>query len=252
MEENHTVHDAKSKEIIKTDVEKYGCHLALFEADNHLPAFSYSIGLYKTYQHPEIVCFGLNHDVMKNILNHAASQTKLGEVFSVGQSYSGFLEGYDVQFLEVSKEFYPYYFGYAGWYYDGYDFPVLQLIWPDKSGCYPHRTDFNPDWKFYQPLLDRNTDFLFYEERNLGVYTTKQVLDGEPILYVYHNADGDWQFHSSIDPDINEAKLVCLSEIVKLDPSVNELYDLQYGWSAWRENIDSEWEYGEDQDEENE
>jgi hypothetical protein len=39
--------------------------------------------------------------------------------------------------------------------------------------------------------------------------------------------------------------LVCLEEINKLDPTINELYHLQFGWRAWRENKEGEWKYGE-------
>jgi hypothetical protein len=43
--------------------------------------------------------------------------------------------------------------------------------------------------------------------------------------------------------------LVCLEEITKLDPSVNNIYHLQYGWNAWRENPGADWVYAEDSDE---
>ena len=39
---------------------------------------------------------------------------------------------------------------------------------------------------------------------------------------------------------------VCLEEIIKLDPTINEIYHLQYGWRAWRDNENSEWQYEQD------
>ena len=106
--------------------------------------------------------------------------------------------------------------------------------------------NFNPDWKFKQPLLDRNTDFRFYEEKNTCVYTTKQAINSEPILYVYHNDDGAWQFHTSLEPNLDDAMLVALEEITKLDPSINDIYHLQYGWWAWRGSKESAWQFAED------
>jgi len=38
-----------------------------------------------------------------------------------------------------------------------------------------------------------------------------------------------------------------LEEITKLDPSINEIYHLQYGWRAWRSSRYDEWQYGEDE-----
>lgn len=248
MDDQHKHHDIEAKQAILANIEDFGCHLSLIEADNYLPGFVYSIGLYKKYAHPEIICFGLHNDVMSAIINHACDLIKDGAVLTTGKLYSGFLEGFQVQFVEVDKAFYPGYLGYAGWFYDmGFDFPVLQLIWPDKQQKFPWEENFNADWKFKQPLLDRNIDFKFYEEKNLGVYTTKQAFEGDPILYVYHNDDGDWQFHTSIEPNLDDARLVCLEELTRLDPSLNEIYHLQYGWSAWRNDITAEWEYAADE-----
>lgn len=251
MTDDHSQHDTEAKQTILDNIEKYGCHLALLEPDNYLPGFVYSIGLFKKFGHPEIICFGLKTEVMSAVLNHACDLIKNGETLTTKKLYSGFLEGYEIQFLQVDKDYYQNYVGYAGWFYDSsFDFPLLQLVWPDKQHKFPWDKDFNPDWKFKQPLLDRNTDFKFYEERRLGVYTTSQALNGEPILYVYHNKDGDWQFHTSLEPNLDDAKLVSLEEITKLDPKINELYHLQFGWWAWRDSKDEEWKFEERADEE--
>jgi len=251
MEHNHAQHDEEAKQAIVDNIEKFGCHLVLIEQDNYMPSFVYSIGLFKKFNHPEIICFGLKTDVMAAILNYVCDLIKQGEEITTGKLYQNFLQGYDIQFLKVDKEYYQDYLGYGGWFYDmTFDFPALQLVWPDKKHVFPWENDFNPDWKFKQPLLDRNVDFKFYEERNLGVYATRLVFEGEPILYVYHNNDGDWQFHTSAEPNLSDAKLVCLEEIVKVDPTINDIYHLQYGWSAWRNSKEDKWEYAEDSNEE--
>jgi hypothetical protein len=250
MTEEHDRHDLEARQAILEDIKNFGCHLALIEEDNYLPGFVYSIGLYKNFNHPEIICFGLKTEVMGAILNHACDIIKGGETLMTEKLYSGFLEDYHVQFLLTHEAYYADYLGYAAWFYRSFEFPVLQLVWPDKKHLFPWEECFNADWKFQQPLLDRNTDFRFYEERNLGVYTTRQVLEGDPILYIYHTGDGDWQFHTSLEPNLADARIVSLEEITKLDPSVNDIYYLQYGWRAWRENKDGEWKYEEDTNDE--
>jgi hypothetical protein len=249
-EAEHKAHEEETERKIRENIEKFGCHIVLIEPDNYLPGFAYSIGLYKNYGHPEIICFGLSKELLGSLINTAQDLIKEGQKLTTDTLYSDFLEDFDVQFLKVDKEHLPDYMGYARWFYQSCDFPVLQLVWPDKESRFPWVEGFNTDWKFKQPLLDRNTDFKFYEERNLGVFTTKQVLEGAPILYVYHNEDGDWQFHSSSEPDINDSKLVCLEEIVELDPTINKIHYLQYGWRAWRESTEDEWETEEDTEEE--
>jgi len=232
------------------DIEEFGCHLTLIEADNYMPAFVYSIGLFKKFGHPEIICFGLKTEVMASILNHACDLIKNGEILTVDKSYRGFLEGFSIQFIKVDKEYYLNYVGYAGLFYNQtFDFPLLQLVWTDKQNNFPWDKDFNPDWIFKQPLLDRNIDFKFYEERNLGVLTTKQAFSGETILYVYHDVDGNWQFHTSLEPNLDDSMVVALEQITKLDSTINEIYYLEFGWRAWRDNKEGEWkceEYSEE------
>ncbi|PTB97237.1 DUF4262 domain-containing protein [Marivirga lumbricoides] len=240
--ENHKEHDKQAKERIVSDIKEYDCHLALIESDGYLPAFVYSIGLFETFQHPEVIVFGLKTDVMGNIINHIRDEIRAGKTFNSGTKYSGFLEGFEIQFLDVNKDSYPDYFGYAGWYYkNNFDFPALQLVWPDKESRWPWEHDFNSNWKFKQPLLDRNMNFKFHEETNLGVFTTHHALEGKPILYVYHNEDGDWQFHTEYEPNIEDSKIVCLKDILDKDPTLNEIYHLGYGQTAYRSEIGTEW-----------
>jgi hypothetical protein len=242
--EAHSAHDAAAKKAIEENIEQYGCHLALLAPTDYLPGFAYSISLYQKFQHPELICFGLDQDVLGAVLNHACDLIKAGERLMPGVEYAGFLEGYKIQFIEVDRDYYPNYVGYGCWYYGlTMDFPLYQLVWPDKENHFPWDDGFNPNWKRKQPLLDRNTDFKFYEERNLGVFTTKQAFSGDPILYVYHNASGDWQFHTTESPDLDDTILVCLEEFTKLDPTLNDTYHLDYGWRAWRVSKEAEWEW---------
>lgn len=83
----------------------------------------------------------------------------------------------------------------------------------------------------------------FYDEPNTACFTTEHVLSGSPILRVYHDYDGDWQFHGDSSQSANDedAKLVCLSEIVGSDSSLEELHDLPYGWRAERTSEHSQW-----------
>lgn len=243
MIQDHSSHESISREAIQQKIEQYGCYVVLIEPDDYLPGFAYTIGLYQKFNHPEIICFGLKLELLGALLNDACDLIKKGQSLKTVTQYEDFLNDYTTQFLSVDKEFYPNYWGYANWFYGSHDYPALQLVWPDRQHLFPWEIGFNADLKFKQPLLDRNTDFKFHEERNLGVYTTQQVLDGEPILYVYHDDDGDWQFHSENESSLGNAVLVCLEEITRRDPSVNEIYHLSYGSRAWRTSIEDKWQW---------
>ncbi len=85
--------------------------------------------------------------------------------------------------------------------------------------------------------------WLFDDEPNTACFTTEHVLNGSPILRVDHDYDGDWQFHgdSTHATDDEDAKVVCLADIVNRDASLAELHDLPYGWRAERTSTSAQW-----------
>jgi hypothetical protein len=83
----------------------------------------------------------------------------------------------------------------------------------------------------------------FDQPRNCATVTMRRVVEGlEPILSVTHNADDHgWQFIGGSGVSMKDAKLVCLEEIVRLDPTVVEVSDLEPGWQATRERLGGSW-----------
>ena len=73
-------------------------------------------------------------------------------------------------------------------------------------------------------------DWQFDDPPNAASLTTSFVLDGSPILRVYHDYDGGWQFHGSPEdpatPDV--ARIVSLESIVARDSTLVELHDLPF------------------------
>ena len=76
------------------------------------------------------------------------------------------------------------------------------------------------------------------------VITLKSILTGtKPILYVSHDEeDGMWQFlDGSVNLDINNARIVGLKKILRIDASITLLGDLPLGWIAERDNKNAIW-----------
>ncbi|MFY0253582.1 DUF4262 domain-containing protein [Chitinophaga sp. 30R24] len=236
-------HGPITREEIQNKIDQYGCYIVLVEPDNYLPSYAYTIGLYQKFKHAEIISFGLSTALLGDLLNSACALITSGSTLNAGVLYDEFIKNYPVQFLDVDKSYHSDYMAICNIFYRTDNYPTLQMVWPDKQPLFPWEAGFNSDWKFKQPLLDRNTDFKFYEEKNVAVFTTRHVLEGKPILYVYHNDDGAWQFHSEQEPDLKDSKLVCLEEITKIDLSVNELYHLSLGKRAWREAVNDPWDW---------
>jgi hypothetical protein len=247
--EEYAAHNAAAEKKIFSDIAQYGFHAGFIQGDGYSPSFAYTIGLYKTYGYPELICFGLHPDLLHSVLWSGKELLDKQPRPDLSIGYSDFIGDYDVRLLPVAYDWYKYYFGYGAWFYQNWDFPVLQIVWPDKQALYPWEEGFNPAWKAGQPLLDRNTDFKFREERNVAVFTTRQVLAGSPILRVLHNTNGDWQFLCDTTYDVADLKVVALESIAKRDPTVNELFQLNYGWHAWRVVGNADWQTAENEEE---
>ena len=84
----------------------------------------------------------------------------------------------------------------------------------------------------------------FDESPDTAALTTSFVLDGDPILRVYRDYDGDWQFHGSPDdPSTAEvARVVSLQCMVETDHTIIPLHDLPPGWRAFRRSPESQWQ----------
>jgi len=224
-----------------TNIEKAGLQVIMVQPTGYSPSFAYSIGLYKTYKHPEIICFGLPDDLGHTIINDIASLIKNGEVIKTNKKYNTIFKNSKAEFLEVDKKNMSDYFGTAINYYDTENFPTFQLVWTDRNDKFPWEDNFEEKFLFEQPLLDRNSNFKFREAKRLAVFTTRQWLELEkPILRVVHDNDGDWQFLTG-DQLPEDIKLVALEELIAKDNTLNDVFDLDYGQSAEREVIGGGW-----------
>ena len=147
--------DEADKKLL-ADVERYGwhcLHIRGLVGESTLPYWSFSIGLFQTWQHPELVVFGLEQEQAHAVLGHLVDRIKTGERFSSGQDYSDILDGYLCRFIVVDPRWYSDFFGYAQWFYETADgFPALQLLLPDKEGRYPW-DDGYAITKGMQPIL---------------------------------------------------------------------------------------------------
>jgi hypothetical protein len=139
--------------VVLGNVDKFGWHVVLIEAGAEGPAFAYSIGLFRSYKQPEVIGFGLRPSLLHSIINGVGDELKQGRSIELDVPLDGYIEGYPVIFKAVAKKHYREYLGYALWFYSRAEFPVIQCIWPDKSGRFPWDRDFNKDWIGLQPLL---------------------------------------------------------------------------------------------------
>ncbi len=146
----------KNEERALSDIKEYGCHIIHIMEEDQYPRFSYSIGIEKNTNQPEIIITGLNHEIAHWLINEYNNRVKSGVVFEANKYYSGFLDEFEVTFKEVEKKHYQEYFGWAKWLYKGDSFKVLQLIYPSTSGVWPWDSGAPEDYTWFIPQLYEN------------------------------------------------------------------------------------------------
>lgn len=85
--------------------------------------------------------------------------------------------------------------------------------------------------------------YSFSEDKNTMVITTKSIINNvkDIVLVSHDDDDGMWEFLDGEEVNEEDAVIVSLFEIVKLDDSINELCELPLGWVAYRDNKNGNW-----------
>lgn len=157
-------------------IEEHGWHVMYVHETDGLPGWSYSIGLYDSFRHPEIIIFGLPSDVMNRAINNLGEEIRSGKMYDTGFEYEEPFDGLKCVFHLANKSWYPIFVGRATSFYEGEDFPILQCIWPDKEKNYPWSARFNRRLLASQPWLFRSD---FRDARVEGYL--REFFKNEPI-----------------------------------------------------------------------
>lgn len=85
--------------------------------------------------------------------------------------------------------------------------------------------------------------FPFRDKKNTATISCRHIMkDGKPILYVSHDADdGMWQFLCGCEHVTEDAMIVALEEIYRLDKTVSDIANLPYGHIAERDTKKNKW-----------
>lgn len=147
---------SKSEQQVLDNIENYGyniMHVAEhFKGQVEEPGFSYSIGLFKNFQLPEILIIGLDHELRQTLIDNICIDYQDGNGLQVGAYNADIVAGFDCLVVEVQQEYYPEYLAWARWFYKGNSFPVVQVVYPNLYGYFPWDKEFPKH--IIQPILN--------------------------------------------------------------------------------------------------
>jgi hypothetical protein len=143
--------DAGDRKLLN-DVKKVGWHVVIVGNATE-PSWAFTVGLYETFQQPEIVIFGLRHETMHALLNNVGRLVQRGMKPKELLRSDRVIKNLPCEFRAVVKRWYEPLLGYANWFYGGESYPVLQCTWPDRKGRLPSSTSFDKALRRLQPSL---------------------------------------------------------------------------------------------------
>ena len=79
--------------------------LGILEGEEE-PEYAFSVGLYRTLAHPEVILIGLPWDVSYQFINDIGAAVKGGKRYEAGQTYDDLAEGYPSAFVAVDRGHY--------------------------------------------------------------------------------------------------------------------------------------------------
>ncbi len=118
------------------------------------PEFAYSVGLFQSFEQPEVIILGLLAEIAHALLNDIADLNRRELRFQLGDSTDELLDGYQVTFRPVSPPQVQAHLGWANWFYDFEPYPAVQMVYPDRAGRWPWDPEASEGFRSNQPMLE--------------------------------------------------------------------------------------------------
>jgi hypothetical protein len=125
------------------EIDSIGWTLMYISEDVDAPNFAFTIGLFANYGQPEVVVVGLDAEGAGWLLTRIAEQVRDGRHFDDVHEFDNVLDNqYGCRFRQLSKRLRQENLGTATWFYQGAEFPALQVFVPDVNRKYPWEEGF--------------------------------------------------------------------------------------------------------------
>jgi hypothetical protein len=148
------VHEADDLDArVARDIARFGWHVVLIPPAEGTPGWAHTVGLLERFDHPELIIFGSDFEILGPLLNALGERVRGGARLAANQELAGVIEGARVALRAVAPKWIEPFLGNAAWHYRRDTIPALQCFWPDPGGHYPWQAEADAAWQGEQPLL---------------------------------------------------------------------------------------------------
>ena len=145
-------------EIFAEDVREFGWSQA--SINDYEPPFQYTIGLMHTWNHPELILFGIDSDNGHALFSALVGEIRGGRSFAEAGVQTIVVEGdeHRVGFRSVHPTQHELYLGFAMGFLTNLgrmgELQAMQAFWPDRQGKFPFEPGCDLAVYELQPRLD--------------------------------------------------------------------------------------------------
>jgi Domain of unknown function (DUF4262) len=214
--------------------------------------YAFTIGVWHSFDLPELAMFGLREADMQIWLNACVKLLRdRPDRVPDGEEFDGVLERFPVQLRDVDPSWHRSLFAAMCAYYGTLDTPVRQLVWPDRDGRWPWDPAATATCRERQPQAwvavdqhvegpwrlvgELSADWPFQHlEPDTTVLASPEIVAGTlPIVAVTHDADGGWDFLDERGYADEATGWVYFGELYKSQPWLARFADLPADRQAW-------------------
>ena len=150
----HIPHAEKIEWMIETNGWAIETVAANTEVQPPIPGYTYTIGLPTAVGFSDVMLFGLTPSASRGLLDLVADVCRGGTEIPLGVPLVGLLDNeLRCVFAPIDMTLWHDLFGSAAAWYRTIDFPMVQLVWPDRNGFLPHEPGFDQRMVSAQPLI---------------------------------------------------------------------------------------------------
>jgi hypothetical protein len=221
--------------------------------------YAFTVGLWHSYELPELAMFGLREQDMQVWLNSCVGLIRDRPVqIPDAEPFGGVLERFPVQLRAVDPSWHRALFAPMGAYYGTSDVPVRQLVWPDREGRWPWNPAATATCRERQPQtwvpVDKHTEGPWrlvgelsanwpfqHLEPDTTVMASPEIVAGTlPIVAVTHDADGGWDFLDERGYADDATGWVYFGELFKSQPWLARFATMEPDRQSWLDE-DGQW-----------
>lgn len=240
---------------LRATIDEVGWAVVAVSAD---PAHAYTVGLWHTFDLPELAMFGLEPPDMQVWLKECVRILRQRGGAQAGERLEGVLRGFPVMLRQIDPSWREPLFGAACRYYGTVDIPMRQVVWPDRDGHWPWDIAASEACRVRQPWswvpvgehpdggwrlvgeLALDWPFSAVQPDTMVMASTDIVEGRRPIVAVTHDSEGGWDFlddRGYVDEVVN---WVHFGLLYRNQPWLGRFADLAPDTQAWLDD-DGQW-----------